>query len=110
MLLVAGLVAGGRAVVRLPTAAEAMALAYIAVVVTVVAFFLWYDALGRLGADRAGLFAGVIPISAIVTTVVLGLGAPGPAELAGAAVVAAGVVIGLRPAREAPGPARREAG
>ncbi|MGI8330661.1 DMT family transporter [Actinomadura scrupuli] len=101
MLLVAGLVADGRGVVRLPTAAEAMALAYIAVVITVVAFFLWYDALGRLGADRAGLFAGVIPISAIVTTVVLGLGAPAPAELAGAVLVAAGVVIGLRPARGA---------
>ncbi|MCW2915976.1 MAG: transrane protein [Actinomycetia bacterium] len=62
-------------------------------------FILWYDSLGRLGADRAGLFAGIIPISAVVTTVTLGLGTLGPADLAGAALVAAGVVIGLRPAR-----------
>ncbi|WP_443613687.1 hypothetical protein [Actinomadura madurae] len=57
---------------------------------------LWYDAIGRLGADRAGLFAGLIPVSAVITTVVLGIDRPGPADLAGAALVAAGVVLGLR--------------
>ncbi|MCP9979478.1 hypothetical protein [Actinomadura madurae] len=50
----------------------------------------------RLGADRAGLFAGLIPVSAVITTVVLGIDRPGPADLAGAALVAAGVVLGLR--------------
>jgi drug/metabolite transporter (DMT)-like permease len=61
MLLIAGLVADGRGFVRVSTAGEAAGLVYLATVVTTIAFFLWYDALGRLGADLAGLFAGVIP-------------------------------------------------
>ena len=64
MLLVAGLIADGRDFVRVPTAGEAAALLYLATIVTTVAFFLWYDALGRLSVDRAGLFAGAIPVSA----------------------------------------------
>ncbi|MDL4815756.1 DMT family transporter [Actinomadura opuntiae] len=96
MLLVIGLVTEGSSVLRAPTRAEFAGLAYLSVVVTVVAFLLWYGALGRLGADRAGLFAGMIPVSAVVTTVVLGLGRPGPADIAGAVLVAAGVVLGLR--------------
>ena len=107
MLLVAGLIADGREVVRMPTAGEAAGLAYLAAIVTTIAFFLWYDAIGRIGADRAGLFAGLIPVSAVTTTMVLGLGRPSTADLAGAALVAAGVVIGLRakptePAQTAP--------
>ncbi|MEW2360181.1 DMT family transporter [Spirillospora sp. NPDC029432] len=99
MLLAAGLVADGRDVLRVPTGTELAGLGYLSVIVTTVAFFLWYDALGRLGSDRAGLFAGLIPVSAVVTTVALGLGEPAPADLAGAALVAAGVVTGLRPPR-----------
>ncbi|REE96071.1 DMT family transporter [Thermomonospora umbrina] len=103
MLVVVGLLVDGRGLVRTPTAGEAAALFYLAAIVTTVAFFLWYDALGRLGADRAGLFAGLLPISAVVTSMALGLGRPGAAELAGAVLVAAGVAAGLRPTR-APAP------
>ncbi|MQY03911.1 hypothetical protein ACRB68_19570 [Actinomadura sp. RB68] len=99
MLLAAGLVRDGAHVLRTPTGGELAGLAYLSVVVTTVAFLLWYDAIGRLGADRAGLFAGMIPVSALLTTLALGLGAPGPADLAGAALVTAGVVLGLRPSR-----------
>ena len=95
MLLGAGLVTGGRSVLRTPAWDEAAGLAYLAVVVTVGAFILWYDALGRIGADRAGLFAGLIPVSAVVTTMVLGLRTPGRAELAGALLVGLGVALGL---------------
>lgn len=95
MLLAAGAVTDGRGMLRAPTLSELAAYTYIVVVVTVVAFLLWYDALGRLGADRAGLFAGVIPISAVATTMILGMGVPRPAELAGAALVGVGVVIGM---------------
>jgi drug/metabolite transporter (DMT)-like permease len=104
MLLAVGLVADGRAVLRAPTGTELAGFAYLAVIVTTVAFFLWYDALGRLGSDRAGLFAGLIPISAVLTTVALGLGEPAPADLAGAALVGAGVVVGLRAPRPRPVP------
>lgn len=106
MLLLAGAVADGGAMLRLPSAAEAAALLYLSTVVSAGAFFLWYDALPRLGADRAGLFAGVLPLGAIVTSVLLGLGAPTATELAGVAVVVAGLTLGLarRRARAPAGP------
>jgi drug/metabolite transporter (DMT)-like permease len=108
MLLAVGLVADGTALLRVPTPGELAGFAYLSIIVTTIAFLLWYDAIGRLGADRAGLCAGLIPISAVVTTVALGLERPQPADLAGAALVAAGVVVGLR-ARVAPrGPAPAE--
>jgi hypothetical protein len=68
------------------------------------AFILWYDALGRIGADRAGLFAGLIPVSAVVTTMALGLRTPGRAELAGALLVGLGVVTGLTRSADRPLP------
>lgn len=95
MLLVVGLVADGGGVLRMPTATEAAALVYLGTVVSAGAFFLWYDALPRLGADRAGLFAGVLPVGAIVTAVLLGLGTPTASELGGAALVIAALAMGL---------------
>jgi drug/metabolite transporter (DMT)-like permease len=82
----------------MPSPAEATTLVYLGTVVSAGAFVLWYDALPRLGADRAGLFASVIPVGAIVTTVLLGLGAPTMTELGGAAVVVTGLLLGLAPA------------
>ncbi|MEN3536980.1 DMT family transporter [Microbispora sp. ZYX-F-249] len=95
-LLVAGVALDGRGVLRVPTAAEAAGLAYLAVVVTTVAFFLWYRSLPRLGADRAGLFAGMIPVGAIATAALLGVAVPSAADLAGAALVISGIALGLR--------------
>ncbi len=97
MLLLIGLVTDGTAMLRVPTLAEALGLGYLALIVTTVAFFLWYSALPRLGPGKAGLFAGMIPIGAITTGVLLGLGAPTVADLAGAAIVIAGILLGLRP-------------
>ena len=98
LLLIIGTIADGSRVLRMPTAAEAAALVYLGTIVSAGAFFLWYDALPRLG-DRAGLFAGVLPVGAIVTTVLLGLGTPTASELGGAALVIAGLAIGLAPSR-----------
>ena len=97
MALAAAAIAEGPGMLRLPTTAEAAGLAYLAVVVSAGAFVLWYTALPRLGADRAGLLAGVVPIGAIATTVALGLGHPTAADLAGAALVTAGLLLGLTP-------------
>jgi drug/metabolite transporter (DMT)-like permease len=102
LLLLVGVVADGSGVLRMPTTAEAAGLVYLATVVSAGAFFLWYDALPRLGADRAGLFAGVVPVGAIVTTVLLGLGTPTSTELGGAALVIAGLAVGLVPSRRPP--------
>ncbi|MBW4717085.1 DMT family transporter [Saccharothrix obliqua] len=98
-LLLVGVVVDGAAVLRVPTAAEALALAHLAVVVTVFAFLCWYAALPRLGADRAGLFSGFLPVGAVVSAVVLGTGQPRFADLVGACLVLVGLAIGLRPAR-----------
>lgn len=85
-----------------PTAAfhlrpdDLLAALHLAVVVTVLAFLMWYTAVGRLGAGRAGLFTGVVPISAAAIGVALGGAVPGPLVWLGTAVVATGVALGLR--------------
>lgn len=96
LLLIAGATDGG-GLLRMPTAAEAAAVVYLGTVVSAGAFLLWYDALPRLGADRAGLFAGMVPVGAIVTTTLLGLGTPTVTELGGATAVIAGLAVGLAP-------------
>jgi drug/metabolite transporter (DMT)-like permease len=73
-----------------------LAIAYLGIAVTAVAFVLWYSSVGRLGAGRAGLLAGVAPVAAAVTGVLLGGPAPRPLVWAGMAVVAAGLALGLR--------------
>ncbi|MGX1135604.1 drug/metabolite transporter (DMT)-like permease [Streptomyces glaucescens] len=97
MLLAAGLALDGTASLRLPTPGQAAAFGYLGAIVTAAAFFLWYDALRRLGADRAGLFAGLVPVGALLTTVALGIGQAGPADVTGALLVAVGVAVGLGP-------------
>jgi len=99
VLLILGAVTDGSGLLRMPTAAEAAALLYLATIVSAGAFLLWYDALPRLGADRAGLFAGLVPVGAIVTTVLLGLGTPTATELGGTALVIAGLLVGMTPSR-----------
>jgi drug/metabolite transporter (DMT)-like permease len=98
-LVVVGLVVDGTRMLRVPTLAEGLALAYLAVVVTVFAFLCWYASLPRLGADKAGLFSGFLPIGAIVSGVLLGTAQPRLADLVGVCLVLVGLVIGLRPAR-----------
>ncbi|MFF3490479.1 DMT family transporter [Streptomyces sp. NPDC002795] len=105
MLLAAGLVLDGTAALRLPDPGQATAFVYLGVIVTAAAFFLWYDALRRLGADRAGLFAGLVPVGALLTTAALGLGRPGAADITGALLVTAGVVMGQRHTKPAQAPA-----
>ncbi|GAB2813026.1 DMT family transporter [Actinocorallia aurea] len=85
---------------RVPSFAEGAALLYIGLVITVVAFLLWYRALGRLGADRAAPYGGLIAVSAAVSTAVVGAGLPSAAEIAGCLLVAVGVTCGaIRPGR-----------
>lgn len=95
VLLVAGLVTDGTGMLRRPTLAEGAALLYLALPLTVGAFLLWYRTLGGLGPQRAGLLIGAVPVSACAASAVLGVGTPGIAQLAGVAVVVAGIVIGL---------------
>jgi drug/metabolite transporter (DMT)-like permease len=73
-----------------------LAVGYLAVAVTAVAFVMWYSSVGRLGASRAGLLTGVAPVAAAAVGVLLGGPAPRPLVWAGIAVVAVGLALGLR--------------
>ncbi|MEY9891741.1 drug/metabolite transporter (DMT)-like permease [Catenulispora sp. MAP5-51] len=95
VLLVAGLATDGTAMLRVPTLGEGAALLYLALPLTVGAFLLWYRALGGLGPQRAGLLIGTVPVAACAASAALGVGTPGIAQLAGVAVVVAGIVVGL---------------
>lgn len=95
VLLLAGVAADGTGALRLPTATELAALAYLAAVVTALAFVLWYAAVHRLGADRAGLCAGLAPASTVAATWLLGTGHPTPADIVGSLLVGVGVAAGL---------------
>jgi len=95
VLLIAGLAADGTAMLRVPSLAEAAALLYLALPLTVFAFLLWYRALNGLGPQRAGLLIGAVPVSACAASAALGVGTPGIAQLAGVAVVVVGIVSGL---------------
>ncbi len=89
---------GPGAVLRLRPA-DWLADGYLAVAVTAVAFVLWYSSVRRLGAGRAGLLTGLAPVAAAGAGIGLGGPAPRPLVWAGLAVVAAGLVLGLRPAQ-----------
>ena len=96
MLLVAGLALDGPGgLLRMPTAEEALGLAWLAVAVTVVAFILWYSAVRALGVERTGLLTGVLPVSALVLAAILGRADLTAGRLAGALLVGAGIAAGL---------------
>lgn len=92
---------GPEAVTRL-TLHDWLAVGYLAVAVTAVAFVLWYTGVSRLGAGRAGLLTGVAPVAAAITGILLGGPVPRPQVWAGIAVVVAGQILGLRLASRRP--------
>ena len=96
MLLAIGLVLDGPGgLLRVPTVAEALGLAWLAVGVTAIAFVLWYSAVQALGVERTGLLTGVLPVSALVVAALLGTAELTPGRLAGAVLVGAGIAAGL---------------
>ncbi len=72
-----------------------LAMAYLAVLLTALAFVLWYTAVGRLGTALAGLLTGVAPVAAAAVGVLLGAPVPGPSVWAGTALVAGGLLVGV---------------
>jgi drug/metabolite transporter (DMT)-like permease len=76
-----------------------LAVGYLAVAVTAAAFVMWYSSVRRLGPSRAGLLTGVAPVAAAGTGILLGGPPPRPLVWAGIAVVATGLVLGLRDGR-----------
>jgi drug/metabolite transporter (DMT)-like permease len=94
MLVVWSLIADGSSL-PLPDAKEGAALAYMALGVTVFGFLSWYSAVGLLGVERAGLFCGVLPISALIVSALLGVADVTPARVAAVVVVAGGLTLGV---------------
>lgn len=93
-ILLAPIVDGPHAA-TLPTFPQMAAIGYLALAVTAGAFVAWYAGLARLGVERAGLFAGLIPISSLVSGVILGSGTLTLLRLLGVGLVGVGVTLGL---------------
>jgi drug/metabolite transporter (DMT)-like permease len=87
--------AGGPPVLRPLTGTELAALLYLAVAVTAVVFVAWFSAVERLGAERTGLFNGLVPIASLIAVAAIGTGTVTGMQLAGALSVLAGVTLGL---------------
>ncbi|ODU06972.1 MAG: hypothetical protein ABS81_03145 [Pseudonocardia sp. SCN 72-86] len=105
-LAVGGIVAEGPLAVTTLRPEHLLAMAYLAVGVTAVAFVLWYSAVGHLGAGRAGLLTGVAPVAAALIGAALGAPLPGPRVWLGLALVGVGLAVGMRrAAARAPRPA-----
>ncbi len=94
-LAVLGVAVEGPAAVLTLDAGDLLAAVHLAVVVTAIAFLLWYSAVRRMGAARAGLFTGVVPVAAAAGGVLLGGPVPGLPVWLGTAVVGAGLAFGL---------------
>lgn len=95
LLAVLGLLAEGPGAVARLTAADWAAMAYLAMLVTAVAFLLWYSAVVALGAGRAGLLTGIAPASAALSGILTGSRAPSALVWTGILVVIAGLAGGL---------------
>jgi drug/metabolite transporter (DMT)-like permease len=79
-----------------PDGRELIALGYLTIVVTTVAFVLWYSAVSVLGADRAGVLVGPMPVAGLAVSLLLGMQDFRFSQVIGVALVSSGVVIGLR--------------
>ncbi|MBW5420466.1 EamA family transporter [Streptomyces sp. BG9H] len=97
-----GAVVDGSEFVRVPDLTEGAALLWQAVIVTVVGFVLWYTGLQYIGAERATLFSGLIPVAAAGTAPLVGTGTYGAAQAIGSALVGAGVAVGSGVLRRRP--------
>ncbi|MEI7058951.1 DMT family transporter [Nocardioides sp. CCNWLW239] len=95
-MAVVGVMTEGPTAVATLDSVDLMAALHLAVVVTTLAFLLWFTAVGRLGSGRAGLLTGVVPVAAAGFGVPLNGIVPGPMIWAGTVVVALGLVVGLR--------------
>lgn len=92
-LIVLGLLMPGP-LFAVPSMAEAGSLVYMAVLATAVAFVLFYTGLDRMGAAVAGLFSGVIPVTALIISVALGQEQLTWYAVTGVAVVSVGIIAG----------------
>lgn len=82
-----------------PSATELAAIVVLGVLVTAVGFAFWYTGVSVLGADRAGVLTGLMPVAGLVAAVLLGRQSLTLVAAGGTAVVAVGCALGLRTRR-----------
>jgi drug/metabolite transporter (DMT)-like permease len=87
---------------------DVLALGYLTVGVTAIAFILWYSCVRSLGAGRAGLLTGIAPIAAAVIGIPITGHMPAAAVWAGIALIAAGLAMGLGATPAITRPGRRD--
>ena len=87
------------------TAAQWLAIVYLGVVVTVMAFWLWFVGLAKVQANTAAVFTGVIPLSALACSALLLHERLSWAHVAGCACVLGGIALIARPSRPQARPA-----
>lgn len=104
MFTVLALVTEGPSAAARLSVADLSAILYLAVLVTVAAFVLWYSTVATLGPGPVGLLTGVAPVAAAIAGIATGSRAPSPLMWAGIGVVLTGLAAGLRAGRAAPRP------
>jgi drug/metabolite transporter (DMT)-like permease len=91
----------GRDGFAVPGTGEVLAIAYLAVASTALAFVLWYRAVARLGAERGGLFTGVMPVSAALVGAAVTAAPLQAGTLLGTVLVGTGIAVGVGLSRRA---------
>lgn len=91
-----GTIVDGSSAWQLPSVRESLAMIALGILVTAVGFCCWYRAVSELGADRAGVLIGLMPVSGLAVSVGLDVQPLTMVSAAGVALVTAGCVVGLR--------------
>ncbi|HEU5155864.1 MAG TPA: DMT family transporter [Streptosporangiaceae bacterium] len=94
LLAAAGLVQNGLSVPP-PTGVEVAAVVHLAVFATAGAFLLWYYSLSIIPVETVGVFAGIVPVAALITSAAIGSTVISLPRFGGAMLVATGIVIGV---------------
>ena len=97
-LMLTAIAVGSDASFALPGRHAGLALAIMVVGGTVLAYLFWGMGIQRLGAGRAALFLNLVPVFAMLVSGVLGT-SPSRAQMAGGAIVLAGVSLAMLPIR-----------
>ncbi|MEU1538787.1 EamA family transporter [Actinacidiphila glaucinigra] len=99
LLAVLAVASEGPSAVEELSGVEWAAIGYLALMVTAVAFVLWYSTVRAVGSGRAGLLSGIAPLAAAAVGSIFGSGMPSPSVWLGITVLILGLVLGLRPHR-----------
>ncbi len=69
------------------------ALAWYGLVITALAFYCWYEGITRCSATTAAVYSGLIPLTAMILSVVLLGERPAPVQWIGGLAILAGIVV-----------------